>query len=222
MSQLSNNVVKDIIEIEEGKPLHGKHKQEASKWIRELEEVTGKHIGEENFRFTSIKEAADIVITELPYMELKEFDPKEEKFPPCSISKALKSGPLNCVGRTATLVMIDEIRGLSKDPMSNLRLEFNIQYRQKFGGGKEIKNGHITSFIKTGGDKQYLGTSYDWHKKEYPVRMLPATYAVQNAMATGGIIGDEQRAKEMAEKAMELGADNSMYLRYLANKIIDY
>jgi len=106
--------------------------------------------------------------------------------------------------------------------MSNLRLEFDIQYRQKPEGGREVKNGHITSFIRTGGDKNYLGTSYDWHKKEYPIRMLPATYAVQNAMAVGGMIGDEQRAKEMAKKAIELGAENSMYLKGLANKIINY
>ena len=222
MAQLSKDIVKDILEIEEGRPLNGTEKQEAGKWITKLEEVTGKEIGEKNFRFTSINEAADIILHEFPYMELKDFDPSEEKHPPCSITKALQAGPLNCVGRTATIVMIDEIRGLSKDPMSNLRLEFNLDYKMKPEGGKEIRNGHITSFIRTGGNKKYLGTSYDWHKKEYPVRMLPATYAVQNAMAIGGMIGNEQRAKQMAEKAIELGAENSMYLNNLAKKIINY
>jgi|GEM_PF-2048278 len=222
MAQLSNNIVKDIFEIEEGRDLHGKHKEEASKWIRQLEKTTAKELGQENFRFTSLQEAADIILREFPYMELNDFNPDKEEHPPCSISKALQAGPLNCVGRTATLVLIDEIRGLNKDPMSNLRLEFDIQYRQKPEGGREVKNGHITSFIRTGGDKNYLGTSYDWHKKEYPIRMLPATYAVQNAMAVGGMIGDEQRAKQMAEKAIELGAENSMYLGGLANRIIDY
>lgn len=222
MAQLSKDIVKDILEIEEGRPLNGTEKQEAGKWITKLEEVTGKEIGETNFRFTSINEAADIILHEFPYMELNEFNPDEEKHPPCSIMKSLEAGPLNCVGRIATLVMIDEIRGLSKDPMSNLRLEFDIDYRQKLEGGKEIKNGHITAFIRTGGNKEYLGTSYDWHKKEYPVRMLPATYAVQNAMAIGGMMGEEQRAKQMAQKAIDLGAENSKYLSNLAHKIINY
>lgn len=221
---LSTNVVKDIFEIEHGRSLSDKEvEQEAQKWMEEVEKRAGELEGKDHVEINSIRQAADIIIRGFPYRKLADYPGSGDKNPPCSILQTVNGGPLNCVGRIASLVLIAEIKDLDEGPLSSLRIEFNVDYKQKPEGGRKVEGGHITAFMKEGGSKDYLGTRYDSTvNKDYPIRMLPATYAVQNAMARGGLEGKEKLAKKMAKEAMQLGADNSMYLSYEANRLINY
>jgi hypothetical protein len=190
-------------------------------WVREVEQCASKLRGEKT-RFRSLEQTASILIDDFDHVDLKKYPGSGMEKPPCSIAQAANGGPLNCVGRIATLVTIAEDRNMAKDLYRHVVIGVNVNWKG-LGANKRVEGGHIYGYIRgKGGDKTYLGKPQDLTSTEtYEIDMLPAFYKVNLALAIG-LEGNEKQAKVLAVEAQEDATKESMYLNYLANKIKNY
>lgn len=191
------------------------------KWVEEVEKQASRRRGEKT-RFRELEQIADILIDDFEHKDLGEYPGQGMEKPPCSIAQASNGGPLNCVGRIATLVTVAEIRNLNKDLYKNVIIGINVN-QKGLGTNKRVEGGHIYGFIRgTGGNKTYLGKPQEMTTTEkHRIDMLPYFYKANIALATG-LEGNEKKARKLAKQAKKKAPNNSPYLNYFTNRIINY
>lgn len=183
-------------------------RKEEKKWINSFPEN----------KIRALESAAKYIMKELGHEPLSEYQGKK-RFPPCSIMRSASGKPSNCVGRVASLVLLSQIKNYEISMGKRLMIEIEVDYKQKPSGGKKVKGGHITAYTDLWGDKEYLGTRYDYAGTEsYRVDMLPAVYALQTALAR---IRQERymEAKKLAELSVKWSNKKSPYINHIATKI---
>ncbi len=198
------DIVRSVFEVEFG---DGDVNAEAGRWLDRFPER----------KIRSLEEAASYIVDELDHQYLKDYDP-QEGLPPCSIMRAARGQPLNCVGRVASLVLLSELKDYSYRMGEKLMIEIEVEYKQKTEGGKRIDSGHVTAYTTRWGDRTYLGTKQGRATEKYRVRMLPSIYALQTALAK--IIEEKYgEAKKMAGLAEKWNVDDSNYVGRVATRI---
>lgn len=189
-------------------------------WVKEVELQVSKARGEKT-RFTSPKQIAEILVKDIKHADMAEYKASNMARPPCSIAQAANGGPLNCVGRLATLVTIIETRNLLEDLYRHILIKVNVEVKG-LGTNKKVKGGHIFGFLRINGEKTYLGEPIDTASTEtHRVNMLPVFYKTATAFALG-VEGNEEKAKQLAKEAKKQSQGESSYINHSTNKIINY
>ena len=193
-------------------------------WVEAVETHASTHMGRK-VRFTSLGQTAKVLIDGFNHLGLRGYREKyqngEMDYPPSSIAQAAQGGPLDCMGRLATLVTIAEAKDIEKDIYKRVELAVDIDWRG-LGTDKEVEDAHIYAYVKNHGDKKYLGQPRDYTAREtYKISMLPHFYMSNLALGLG-LEGKTSEAKQLARKALNEAPQNSMYLRYAVNRIKSY
>jgi hypothetical protein len=171
-------------------------------------------------KVATLDRAAHYLMKELDHFKLKNYDPGEHEYPPCSIMRSAHGKKMNCVGRVASLVLLSELMGYKTRPGERMMIEIQVDYTQNLDGTLDIEDGHITAYTDLWGEKEYLGTSYDYESESYGIKMLPSVYALQTALMR---IREEkyQEAKDLAKMSRSWNINDSRYISHLNHRIIN-
>lgn len=184
---------------------------EEKKWINMFPE---EKIG-------TLEKASNYLMGELGHLDLNEYEPRNQNYPPCSIMRSANGQSSNCMGRVASLVLLSELKDYKTSIGERLMIEIEVDYSQNLDGTSDIENGHITAFTDLWGEKEYLGTRYDYPSKEqYKIQMLPSVYALQTALAR---IKERKytEAKKLAELSQKWNFNDSRYVSRLTHRIMN-
>lgn len=202
------NIVKRIFEVEfEKSNITGEEKE----WVNHFPEK----------KVCDLESAANYLMKELNHQDMADYNPRKQRFPPCSIMRSAMGKPSNCVGRVSSLVLLSEIKDFKTDMNERLMIEIEVDYKRNLDGTKSINGGHITAYTDLWGDKKYLGSRHEnMISDPYPVNMLPAVYALQTSLAK--IQEEKYRdAKKLAKLSRKWNIGDSSYISNVATRIVE-
>jgi hypothetical protein len=197
--------------------------RDLKQWLRRTEKAAS-HVRKQDTKFESLEQTAEIIVNDFGYMPLSEYKQSSISKPPCSIIQAGNGGPLNCVGRASTVALISKLKKFEKNPNQRMGVEIKVDW-EKGENGRYVENGHVVVYISGEKGKNYLAEPGNYRSTEdHSLEILPAAYAIQNAIALE-VEGKQSEAKKLAREGIKdcikYSKRDSPYLNYVSNKIID-